>query len=44
MISHYIGEALIFLISLPLFAFQTFEGFQALIDVFNQMAQSIYLK
>jgi hypothetical protein len=44
MIFQYIGEALIYLVGLPLFALQTFEGLQALIDVFNQIAQQVQIK
>lgn len=39
MLFHYMGEALIYLVGLPLFALQTLEGLQALIEVFNQIAQ-----
>ncbi|GAA4705843.1 hypothetical protein [Brevibacillus fulvus] len=44
MISQYIGDLLIYLVSLPLLAFQTFEGLQAMVDVFNLIAEHSQLK
>ncbi|CAM5780123.1 MULTISPECIES: hypothetical protein [Brevibacillus] len=37
MIAKYIGEALLAVIALPLFAYQTAESLHALADVFAQM-------
>jgi hypothetical protein len=37
-----IGELILFFIGLPLFAFQAFEMFQALIEIFGEMAQYTY--
>lgn len=38
MIAKHIGEALLFVVGLPIFAYTTFEGMQALADVFAQMS------
>ncbi|NGQ93852.1 hypothetical protein G3578_01535 [Brevibacillus sp. SYP-B805] len=40
----WIGETLLFAISLPLIAFQTFEGIQGLADVFALLSQYIDTK
>jgi hypothetical protein len=40
----WIGEALLFVISLPLIAFQTFEGIQGLADAFALLSQYIHTK
>lgn len=37
MIAKYIGEALLFVVGLPLIAYQTMEGLHALAEVFAQM-------
>jgi hypothetical protein len=39
MVMKLIGEGLIYLVGLPLLAFQTFEGLHALIQVFGEIAQ-----
>jgi hypothetical protein len=39
MVATYIGEALLFLFSLPLIAYQTLEGIHALADVFALISQ-----
>ncbi|MFY0544102.1 hypothetical protein [Brevibacillus sp. H7] len=39
MVAKYIGESLIFLVSLPLFAYQTLEGIHALADVWALISQ-----
>jgi hypothetical protein len=39
MIAKYIGEALLFCFSLPLFAYQTAESIHALADAFAQMSE-----
>ncbi|GED60113.1 hypothetical protein ABE237_03045 [Brevibacillus formosus] len=38
MIAKYIGEALLFVVGLPIFAYQTFEGIHALADFFAQVS------
>ncbi|GEC91967.1 MULTISPECIES: hypothetical protein [Brevibacillus] len=38
MIAKYIGEALLFVVGLPIFAYQTLEGMHALADIFAQMS------
>ena len=37
MVAKYIGEALLFLVGMPLFAYQTFESLHALAEVLAQM-------
>jgi hypothetical protein len=44
MIAKYIGEALILVVSLPIFAYQTFEGLHALADAFAQMSDYMNMK
>lgn len=39
-----IGEGLLFLIGLPLFAFQSFEMIQAAIELFGEISQYIQHK
>lgn len=44
MIATYIGEALLYLVGLPIFAYQTVEGLHALADAFVQMSDFINWK
>jgi hypothetical protein len=44
MIATYIGEALLFVVSLPIFAYQTAESLYALADAFAQMSDYVNWK
>ncbi|MDF2682448.1 MAG: hypothetical protein K0R47_3638 [Brevibacillus sp.] len=44
MIAKYIGEVLLFAVSLPIFAFQTAESLHALADAFAQMSDFVNWK
>lgn len=44
MIARYIGEALLFAVSLPIFAYQTAESLHALADAFVQMSDFVNWK
>ncbi len=44
MVAKYIGEGLIFLVSMPLFAYQTFEGIHALADVWALISEFTHWK
>jgi hypothetical protein len=44
MFAKYIGEGLIFLVSLPLFTYQTFEGMHALADVWALISEYVQWK
>lgn len=44
MIAKYIGEVLLFAVSLPIFAFQTAESLHALADAFAQMSEFVNWK
>ncbi|HZG13402.1 MAG TPA: hypothetical protein VE710_00115 [Candidatus Bathyarchaeia archaeon] len=44
MISKWIGESLIFVVALPIFAFQTAEGLLGLIEVFGQISEYTRMK
>lgn len=38
-IFHMIGDSLLYVVALPLFAFQSFEMLQALVDISNDIAE-----
>ncbi|MGZ0051051.1 hypothetical protein [Brevibacillus gelatini] len=44
MIAKYIGEALLFVVGLPLFAYQTGESLYALAEAFAQMSDFVNWK
>jgi hypothetical protein len=39
-----IGESLLYFVGLPLFAFQTFEGLQSLVQLFADVSQYTNMK
>ncbi|WP_289141070.1 hypothetical protein [uncultured Brevibacillus sp.] len=44
MIAKYIGEALLFVVGLPIFAYQTAESLHALTDAFATMSDFMNMK
>ncbi|WP_256481327.1 hypothetical protein [Brevibacillus ruminantium] len=44
MVAKFIGEALLYVVALPLLGYQTIEGLHALADVFAQMSDYMYWK